>query len=336
MTAPHEIQAQSREWSTVGLSGPEQFGVWEQTVNEAFVPVTVRAATPERFPSGVQVRHVGGIDVADIVSEPQTVTRTAADARRSPGDVYFLNLPLTGGTTAEQDGRTVRLRGGDFALVDGDQPFGLGFEAAFEQISLKIPRELVESRVRRPRELVARRIRGDRGVGAVASAAIRATAAIMSTLDQQSARALGERLADLVALAAGDLSAQRVVPDRLLWRTIRDEAERGLSDPSLSPAAVAGRAGISVRHLHRLFAQNGQSFGRWVLARRLELAFADLVDPQLAERPIARIALDRGFGDPSYFSRVFRSRYELTPRELRASAVRRSSAPSSDNRAAQS
>jgi AraC-like DNA-binding protein len=329
MTTPEELGAAAREWTTAVMPMAEQFTAWERTVNDAFVPVSIRPSSPGSFVSGVRVRAVGGVDIADMVSDAQSVERTSDAARTSPGEVYFLNLPLHDGTSAAQDGRVARLRRSDFAIVDGDRPFALSFESPFRQVSLKIPRELIERRVRRPQDVVGRRIAGDVGMGAIASAAIRATADAMATLNQRSARVLGDRIADLVALAVGDASTQQDV-EPMLWSVIRDATERMLDDPELTPALVADRVGISVRHLHRVFADNGPSFGRWVLGRRLELAFADLVDPGLRLRPVAQVARDRGFADPSYFSRAFRLRYDLTPRELRAAAARRDSSASSE------
>ena len=34
--------------------------------------------------------------------------------------------------------------------------------------------------------------------------------------------------------------------------------------------------------------------------------------------PILNVALDTGFSNVSYFNRVFRSKYEMTPKEFRA------------------
>jgi AraC-like DNA-binding protein len=44
-----------------------------------------------------------------------------------------------------------------------------------------------------------------------------------------------------------------------------------------------------------------------------------LTDPQLADRSITSVAFDAGFGDLSYFNRVFRRRFGGTPSEIRAS-----------------
>jgi AraC-like DNA-binding protein len=47
-----------------------------------------------------------------------------------------------------------------------------------------------------------------------------------------------------------------------------------------------------------------------------------LSDPHFADRSIAALALEAGFGDLSYFNRAFRRRYGDAPSEMRAGARR--------------
>ena len=103
----------------------------------------------------------------------------------------------------------------------------------------------------------------------------------------------------------------------LMLAVVLGQVERSLEDPDLNPARIAQRAGISTRYLHRLFTEQGPSFGRWVLARRLERCREDLIDPALGQWTIAQIAHRHGFRDPSYMARAFRARYGASPRQLR-------------------
>lgn len=102
---------------------------------------------------------------------------------------------------------------------------------------------------------------------------------------------------------------------------ILDEIETHLPDPKLTPAAVAGRLGITSRYLRKLLEQTGKSFSAHLLAKRLERAAALLRDPRQRDARIATIAYACGFNDLSYFNRVFRRRYGVTPSDMRASAL---------------
>ena len=96
-----------------------------------------------------------------------------------------------------------------------------------------------------------------------------------------------------------------------------DEIDRSFADPGLAPADVAGRVHISTRYLHQLFSEHGISFGRWVAHRRLHRCHEALSDSRHAHRAISEIAFDHGFHDASYFGRVFKARYDLTPSQIR-------------------
>ena len=107
-----------------------------------------------------------------------------------------------------------------------------------------------------------------------------------------------------------------------LTQVALEEVERSLADPALSPTMVAGRIGVSTRHLHQLFSARGPSFGRHVLTRRLEPCRQDLSDPGLATLTIGEIGWRNGFLDPSYLARAFRRAYDVSPGEHRRAAVR--------------
>ena len=95
-----------------------------------------------------------------------------------------------------------------------------------------------------------------------------------------------------------------------------------LTDPDLSPAAVAVRHHISVRHLHRILNREGIRFGEWVRRRRLEGARRDLIDHARAGTPVAAVARSWGFTDAAHFSKAFRAAYGMSPREWRAACDR--------------
>lgn len=74
---------------------------------------------------------------------------------------------------------------------------------------------------------------------------------------------------------------------------------------------------ISVSYLHRLFQERGISVAASIRRRRLQHACADLADPRMATAPIHTIASRWGFTDAAHFSRIFRTEYDMSPREYR-------------------
>jgi AraC family transcriptional regulator, positive regulator of tynA and feaB len=309
----------SREWSTVALPAPDQFPFWSEVVREAFVPVNVTRRDDGPFLSRVRGGRIGSVGVSHLDSPAQTVRRTPAHVAGASGDVFFLNLPLSPGTCARQDGRVAGLAPGDFAIVDSSRPFELEFQDHFKQISLTLPHDLLAPRLAAAEQATAVRVDGSTGVGAVASASLRAFAMTQSELDSGATRELVTHLSGLVALAIGSVTPYLPRSARsLLADAARDEIDRSLSDPHLSRTLVAERLAISTRHLDRLFADQGTSFGRWLLSRRLECSHQALTGEADRSLPISQIARAVGFSDPSYFTRAFKARYGRTPMQVRS------------------
>jgi AraC-like DNA-binding protein len=126
---------------------------------------------------------------------------------------------------------------------------------------------------------------------------------------------------DLVAMTLGErLQERRAIPSvhrsALLYR-LKLHIETHLRDPDLALAGVAAALGISARYVNQLLAAEGTSFGRYVLTRRLEKCRRDLGDPGQAHRQVGEIAFAWGFNELGHFSRAFKERYGLAPRDWR-------------------
>jgi AraC-like DNA-binding protein len=131
------------------------------------------------------------------------------------------------------------------------------------------------------------------------------------------------QLCDLVAVtlgatrdAAAAAEGRGIRAARL--RAIKSDIEAHLADGNLSPGVVARRQKVSDSYIRKLFAGEGTSFSQFVLARRLVRAHRTLTDRRWAERSIAWIAFEVGFGDLSYFNRTFKHFYGTTPSDIRS------------------
>jgi transcriptional regulator GlxA family with amidase domain len=110
-------------------------------------------------------------------------------------------------------------------------------------------------------------------------------------------------------------------PEHLLVRRMADHVTSHL-DADLSAATLAAIAGVSARHLTRLFVEEvGQTPGRYVRQARTEAAAQLLASSPL---PVARVARRCGFGSPETLRQAFGARYGTTPSRYRASQGRRS------------
>ena len=107
-------------------------------------------------------------------------------------------------------------------------------------------------------------------------------------------------------------------------RTLARQAQTALDDSAASGdapavAAIAGRLGVSDRHLRRIFfAEHGVTPLQYLQTRRLLLAKQLLTDTRM---PVAQIALSSGFRSLRRFNAAFVAGYRMNPTRLRRTAA---------------
>jgi len=272
------------------------------------------------FRAEVTAQGLGRLQLATIVSEPHAVFRSPAMIRRSPEDDFMVNLAMRGPARVAQDGREAILGPGDFTVHDSARPCRIACPDPFTLVVLKVPRDLFASHCSLPRGATATAISGQRGAGALFSSVLRglperAQGVPPGAMAQVGINAL-ELLASVLSDLAGGARSAAVPREAQLLRARRFITDH-LGDPDLSPTTVAEALGLSVRYLHLLFQEESTSPFRWILQRRLELAARLLADPGQASRSITGIAFGVGFKDSSHFSRAFKDRYGVGPRDYR-------------------
>ena len=98
---------------------------------------------------------------------------------------------------------------------------------------------------------------------------------------------------------------------------IKQDIANNLARPGLSVAALADRHRCTPRSVQRLFETAGTTFTEYVLEQRLMRAHRVLSDPRRDGSKICAVAYGCGFGDVSYFNRMFRRRFGAAPSDIR-------------------
>ncbi len=106
---------------------------------------------------------------------------------------------------------------------------------------------------------------------------------------------------------------QKKVSQRSLMRELLEYIETHLSDPDLSPRSAAAELGISLRYVHKLFAEKSMTFCSYVTSKRLDQIRKDLSTDAFRNEPIYAVAVRWGFEDPSAFNRIFKERFGVRP-----------------------
>jgi AraC-like DNA-binding protein len=94
--------------------------------------------------------------------------------------------------------------------------------------------------------------------------------------------------------------------------------EGSLADPELTATKVADAQAVSRRRLDQIMVEaTGESLSSQIWLRRLEQAAADLRDARFAAKTVTQIAFGAGFEDVAHFTRAFKRRYRVPPRDWR-------------------
>ncbi|MBA3936534.1 MAG: helix-turn-helix transcriptional regulator, partial [Planctomycetes bacterium] len=165
-----------------------------------------------------------------------------------------------------------------------------------------------------PRGLLRGQVRGTRVVDQLLDAYLRRWATRRGD-DRLLCRAtLLELLARL--LASGEETKASGAPD--LAHEIKIRLDRGLAGAVALPALLAD-LGRSYEHLCRVFtACYGMPPLRYLTTIRLERSRELLAAPGAS---VAAVARSLGYGDPAYFSRLFRAEVGSSPRRFRSGRV---------------
>lgn len=265
-----------------------------------------------------------GISFTDVRATAQVVQRTTNLIETDNRAFFKISLQLEGHGIHRQHGREVDLQPGDLVIYDTTQPYELEFTDRFRVIVVMLPHDRLKIPAARVQDITAIRLSGSEGLGRVVSPFL---ATLGTNLDELRGPA-GVRLAQnalqlLETLFAYEFDLTRMAadPHRALLERIRDDIDRRLGDPDLTPKSIADNAFISVRHLHSLFRDEGETVASYVRSRRLERTYLDLTDPQQATVPVAAIGERWGFHSATHFSRAFKTVYGESPSEVRRRAL---------------
>lgn len=259
------------------------------------------------------------------------ITRGLRHVRQQDRADFLLELHLDGGMIEfRQDGREALIgRAGDFSLLDDALP-SMRYcppSSSVRSVAASIPRGLLIEKVPRLGELTAVTVDGQTSAG-------RHLATLMADLAPHleedwfsgaSAARLSHALVDLLSVALlearGPHDATRDSGTAPLVDSVYRFVEQHLADQRLSPRVIADAHHISLRQLHRLFEDEDVTPAEWIRSRRLEEVSRQLADPASAHVPVSSVGARWGYADPSAFSRAFRARYGVPPRDYRAAIL---------------
>jgi AraC family transcriptional activator of tynA and feaB len=295
---------------------------WHAALEDVYGPVVVDAMDIPSFQGRFSRNGSPALPCGIVGSNVQRVRQGVAPHDRANSSRVFLVANLAGNAVLKCGERSLTFAPGDCTLVDPGMPWDFRFSDPFQHLSVHLPRSILDLHPDGPAESVLHAF--------PASSLLARSLITLSRLIifERSRCGVVEEVSlrdSLVSLVAGGLAAGRENPARApntaarrTFARAQSAIERRLADPDLCPVDIAGEAGISLRSLHRLFHQHGESVSSYIVGRRLQRAYHMLISASAGHRSVTEIAYHWGFKDLGHFSRAFRRKFSQSPSDVHA------------------
>lgn len=286
---------------THDLPGSRRLAGWEE--HNARALVGLRAETLRNRPfEGTEINlTLPRLQVARVTGTPHAVDRDVRQIALHPADGVVVYFALAGANDFAHRGGRELIVPGQALVLDGDQPFQRTFSHGLTELVLKAPRSLLRGvRAVKPQMFSFEDNAHARALVTALSGALRGGPADWDGLETVATGLLGALLGGECS-AAADLAAAHAF------------IAAHLHEQDLSAGRIAAAIGYSERHLSRLFAKSGQSVPQAVLTARLDAARRMLAEPIT----LAEVAARNGFVSQAHFSRTYKARFGVTPRQDR-------------------
>jgi AraC-like DNA-binding protein len=279
----------------------------------------------ENFCGRIRRSDLGDLELTELSAAYESARRTNRHIASDKHEFFLFNLVRQGRVNYSQFNRECVLGPGCFTLIDLNWPYTYRNDEQTDSLLVKIPSLMFRSRISHADRLCAVPRKIDAGIGQVTADFLNSLAVRASRIPEETALSLAGRVVDLLSVlfeSAGEgLPISDCALRRALYRKCTAFIDNHLADPDLDPAAIAGAIGISVRHLHRVFSDSGESVCEYLMERRLRRCREDLDDIRKSGLSIMEIASRNGFRSQPHFTNAFRERFGLPPGEARRQSL---------------
>jgi AraC-like DNA-binding protein len=298
-----------------GEFGPRFWQAFRDTLTHIYDLSLPDLSEEARFTLSTRTYHTPRAILMRSQGTAFIMTRSPALVARG-ADQLLIYLELEGSCDIDCAGRGGRMEAGDVGIIDYARPFH-SVTTDYANLIVILARESV------PAALLAIEPHGlifQRGSGAarLIGAAMQEFYAQADHLTLNEAEAAIEGIAALTtACARTRLAGDEADHVKSRRKAALDYIDVHLGNALLGPGEIANAVNISRASLYRLLAAEG-GIRAMLLTRRLDEVLRLLLADNKDERSLAEVAKRCGFGGMSQFSRAFRARFGLPPRQYRA------------------
>ncbi|BBI54298.1 transcriptional regulator FeaR [Vreelandella olivaria] len=285
------------------------FDRWISDVNQICGPFSAKPLDME-FSGNIHKMGGSTLEMSRVTICGAQLSRGLNEIRRCVSPEFFCIFQMQGKSRVEQAGNGSILLPGDIVLVDSALPFSFSYQGESQQISLILPRPIVERTLNLSGIELGVRIPRHSHIASIANHLI-ADAAFYDNLDAEESSAIIDSLIMLLKPSILRSIGQHSPNERIFLQAVAFIHEN-IGDPELSPKRIASATGASVRSLYRSFAVRSMTVSDYIKTQRLEMC-AEYIKASKSKLNLTEAGYRFGFASPSAFSTAFKQHFGITP-----------------------
>ncbi|MGN6450834.1 MAG: helix-turn-helix domain-containing protein [Brucella intermedia] len=263
------------------------------------------------------LRTSGLITIGTTTFNTQSYIRTRSIIAQGGLDLYVIQLLTSGELEGDFNGRTVSAKPGDILVIDLAKTVSSRAQKG-SRITVFIPREELE-RVIGWRNLHGLILPGSAPMTRLLFNYLRGLNEVSGELSVHDAADAHNGMMTL--LSSGIMGHEDQLEDQVtinlpMRNRILAFIEENLCDGNLGPSKITQHFHVSRSHLYRSFENDG-GIAKIIREKRLDRAYRILVENRHRTISFKELAYRCGFNDPILFSKGFRNRFGMSPRDAR-------------------
>jgi AraC-like DNA-binding protein len=307
-------------FSTAGLPATGKMAAWNDLYSSRMSRVEFTAADQHRFGAELSISQIGPLKLAKLSVDRCSIERTRRHLTQSPRLYSFL-LQAKGSSVFYHYGHEAHLSAGDFVLCDTGMPHHFETASPSVTIMVRVLPDVLREYMPALEQFCGLQLGHAVGVTNTAAAMVQSLSdqvdfASSPDYEGRVARSLLEMISISYTMGFNcRTSASSAVLRRRndVVRYIEDH----LRDPALTAESVADGVHLSPRYLRAIFSESGEKVSDYIRRRRVEECARKMRDPAWSGHSLMKIAFSSGFNSAAHFSRCFRDRFRVSPREYR-------------------
>ena len=302
---------------------------WSQKMGKNYRSLGgLRKTSKKKIQVDIKVNQIGEIRIVETIAGPCELLREEISQKENPIEVLEELLVISGSIIIVIGNQEYELTEGQILIFDSRTPVNkIKVNKESHTISVHMPLNLVKSWIPRIYNNLERKLLSQPNKTAKLLAAYIelinkfAQTSDRDSINYQTKAIIPLIISNLAMLVFALASLEEEKPTSVKQMQLEEAKQFILvhaTDPTVTPKLIAKQMGISVRYLHWVFHQSGETVGQYLIRKRIELAQLLLTASPKSLYSITEIAFMSGFNDSTHFSRRFKQHAGISPSKYRS------------------